>query len=69
MSEALRTYRTARTKKRCDGFPRCRRGINPSERCVRVSLPPRGDMGNVSWWSMNICIDCMRPDDRKKAEQ
>lgn len=57
-SGALRTYRTARTAKRCD-MHLCFNRIQPGERYLRTSLPPLVDVNSSEhWWSMNICGEC-----------
>ncbi|WP_431781777.1 hypothetical protein [Streptomyces chumphonensis] len=66
MSLDLRTYRTARTPKRCHAHL-CRRPIERGDRYVRASLPPGGELGNTGWWSMNVCRECMGPEDRAAA--
>jgi hypothetical protein len=57
-------YRTARTPKRCDNYPRCERGIRPGERYLRASATPRDDEVNQGphWWTLNICCEHMRPE-------
>lgn len=66
MSLDLRAYRTARKPHRCD-MHGCRRTVQPGERYLRCSLPPGGDLGNVGWWSLNVCGPCMSDEDRAKA--
>lgn len=33
--------------------------IEPGQRYVRNSLPPRNrEIGNESWWFLRVCLDC-----------
>lgn len=60
MSLELRSYRTARTAKRC-GMHGCHRAIQPGDRYLRTSLPPLVDPNSSEhWWSLNVCTECMR---------
>ena len=69
MSLALRTYRTARTAKRCDQLG-CYGRIRPGDRYLRTSLPPQVDVNSSDhWWSMNICVGCLSDDDRRRATE
>ncbi|WP_327223092.1 hypothetical protein OG229_02790 [Streptomyces platensis] len=62
MSLELRSYRTARTAKRCS-MHGCRRTIQPGDRYLRTSLPPLVDANSSEhWWSLNVCTVCMRDD-------
>lgn len=63
----FQTYRTARTPKDCDGYPRCSRGIQPGERYMRASATPHDMEVNQSdrWWTLNICQEHMSPEETK----
>lgn len=62
-NESLWTYRTARTRKFCEGTHRAPfHYIESGERYLRVALPPNSDVGNIGWWTMNICKRCMTPE-------
>ncbi|MGW2920322.1 hypothetical protein ACWDBF_21025 [Streptomyces angustmyceticus] len=62
MTLELRSYRTARTTKRCS-MHGCRRTIQPGDRYLRTSLPPLVDPNSSEhWWSLNVCTECMRDD-------
>ena len=63
------TYRTARTAKPCDDYPRCRRGIQPGERYMRAVASPWDNEVNQSprWWTLNICAEHMRPEPGRAA--
>ncbi|MFE9382319.1 hypothetical protein ACFYMO_03645 [Streptomyces sp. NPDC007025] len=66
MSLELRTYRTARTAKRCN-MHLCHTRIQPGDRYLRASLPPLVDPNSSEhWWSMNVCTACMT-DEAKAA--
>ena len=60
--ESLKTFRTARTRKPCQRWA-CYKTIWPGQRYLRAALPPNSDMGNVGWWTMNICQACMSLED------
>lgn len=50
---------TAKQQYRCDGHLNPRRHvIGKGERYVRRSLPPNSEIGNTSWWTMRVCMDC-----------
>jgi hypothetical protein len=61
----IEIYRTARTRKRCDDYPQCDRGIQPSERYLRAAATPGDDDYNPSdhWRVLNICCKHMRPEE------
>lgn len=58
------TYRTARTSKRCDDYPRCPWGIQPGERYLRATVSPHDIEVNQSdhWWTLNLCYRHMTPE-------
>jgi hypothetical protein len=67
MSLELRTYRTARTAKRCN-MHGCRGRIQPGDRYLRASLPPLVEPNaSEHWWSLNICPACLTPEDKTEA--
>lgn len=56
-------YRTARTAKHCQNYPRCTRGIQPGERYLRASATPHDEVNQSEhWWTLTICCACMRPE-------
>ena len=65
MAENLRTYRTARIRKLCDGdVYQPYHFIEPGERYLRTSIPPHGDLGNDRWWTITTCKSCMTPEEK-----
>jgi len=56
-------YRTARTPKQCENYPRCGRGIRSGERYMRCSVTPHDDEVNQGdhWWTLTVCCEHMRP--------
>lgn len=62
-------YRTARTAKPCDDYPRCTRGIQPGERYLRASATPHdGEVNQGShWWTLNVCAVHMPPEPTGEA--
>jgi hypothetical protein len=60
----FQVYRTARTPKRCESYPRCTRGIKPGERYMRASATPRDSEVNQGphWRTLAICVEHMRPE-------
>ncbi len=60
----MQAYRTARTPKRCDNYPRCHRGIQPGERYLRAVATPNDMEVNQSdhWRTLNICWEHMYPE-------
>ena len=61
-------YRTARTAKECDDYPRCTRGIQPGERYQRCTATPHDDEVNQSdrWWTLCLCVNHMQPEDESR---
>jgi hypothetical protein len=55
----LRTFRTARTRKQCDGDVYNLHMIEPGERYLRTSIPPGSNLGNEHWWTMATCWECL----------
>lgn len=64
----MTTYRTARTPKPCDDYPRCARGIRPGERYMRTVATPHDIEVNQSnhWWTLNLCCEHMRPESAER---
>lgn len=63
---------TARRRHRCDGHLALdRHDIEPGEKYVRAALPPHSELGNETWWSSKLCLDCAPAayDDREPAPQ
>lgn len=59
MNAELRTYRTARTAKRCN-MHGCYRSIQPGDPYLRTSLPPLVEPNSSEhWWSLNVCAECV----------
>ncbi len=65
--ESLKSYRTARIRKYCENSAMRPpfHHIEPGERYLRAALPPNSDIGNIGWWTMNICKRCMTPEKGK----
>lgn len=63
----MQQYRTARTPKACDDYPRCDRGINPGERYLRAVATPNDTDVNPGphWRTLQICCEHMRPEPEK----
>lgn len=57
-------YRTARTSKDCEDYPRCTRGIRPGERYYRATATPHDSEVNQSdhWRTLVVCQEHMQPE-------
>lgn len=57
----FQVYRTARTPKDCEHYPRCTRGIEPGERYLRASAAPWDMEVNQSdhWRTLVVCQEHM----------
>lgn len=56
--EAIHLVRTARRQRQCDGDWAHDRTIRPGDRYTLSKLPP-GTLGNLGWWRMALCVQCL----------
>ena len=56
--EAIAVVRRARRDRECDGDWAHDRTIRAGELYTYSKLPP-GVLGNVGWWAMSLCVECL----------